>query len=289
MEETIEEEAYPSQIIIPKVNFDLPPLNPPKYNIVKDLNRHHANITFGQLLDIPEVDTQMRTYLNQKDQQVNINESPNVKAAARIYVSVKNNPIHAIVDSGAGMSIISLNLLRQLQIKMDPNTNISVKGLLGPAKGFCGTAKIPIRIQDAIFTFNMFVLETPEKQQTFLLGNDWCTHYAANLNYKTQIITLETAGRKYQVEYTISNEKQNYHLAGQPETTQDEVEAHVYESTTSEWKIDSSHSSNEEDELITSPTPSSYMTLLDDTIHELYAMIPEETEPQLVYEESKDS
>jgi len=112
MEETIEEEAYPSQIIIPKVNFDLPPLNPPKYNIVKDLNRHHANITFRQLLDIPEVDTQMRTYLNQKDQQVNINESPNVKAAARIYVSVKNNPIHAIVDSGAGMSIISLNLLR---------------------------------------------------------------------------------------------------------------------------------------------------------------------------------
>ena len=185
------EEAYVGQAYFPKVTFGMEsPL--PKYNILKDLERHHANISFSQLLELSEIDTQMRTHLNKKTESVNEAEEPSVKAAARIYVNVKNNPIHAIVDSGAGMSIISLNLLKQLGIKLDPNTNVNVKGLLGPAKGFSGTAKIPIRIKDVMFPFTMFVLETPGNQYTFLLGNDWCTNYATNIDYKTQLLIIET-------------------------------------------------------------------------------------------------
>src|SRR5688572_19114240 len=89
--ETIEpNEAYVGQTPYPRVSFNIPSPTPPKYNIMRDLNNHHANITFGQLMNIPEMDTQLRTFLNQKDHQVNAAEIPNVKAAARIYVSVKN-------------------------------------------------------------------------------------------------------------------------------------------------------------------------------------------------------
>ena len=86
----------------------------------------------------------MRTHLNKKTEPVNEAEEPVVKAVARIYVNVKNNPIHAIVNSNTGMSIISLNLFKQLGIKLDPNTNVNVKGLLGLAKGFSDIAKVSI-------------------------------------------------------------------------------------------------------------------------------------------------
>ena|SRR5688572_2837220 len=136
-------------------------------------------------MNIPEMDIQLRIFFNQKDHQVNAAEILNVKAVACIYVSVKNNPIHAIVDLRAGMSIIFLNLLKQFQIKMDANTDVKVKGFLESVKGFCDTAKIPIYIKDTMFIFIMFVLKTLKKQQIFLLENDWYTSYVTNIDYKT--------------------------------------------------------------------------------------------------------
>ena len=49
-----ETEAYPAYF--PRVTFEPEP-KAPKYNILKDLEQHHTNVTFGQLLELSKIDT----------------------------------------------------------------------------------------------------------------------------------------------------------------------------------------------------------------------------------------
>src|ERR1043166_7527484 len=132
------------------VSFNVPSPKQPKYNIINDLNRHHANITFGQLLELPEIDTQFRTHLNQKDPQVNqaSTTSNNFKTAVRFYVKVKGNQFQAIADSGAGISIIAKSLINKLRLKMNKDINLKVQGIFGLSEPFLGTVKVPIVIAD---------------------------------------------------------------------------------------------------------------------------------------------
>ncbi|KAG9297315.1 hypothetical protein G9A89_002004 [Geosiphon pyriformis] len=121
------------------------------------------------------------------------------KAITAMYTeaTVKEKPIHLILDSGLAGSIITYQLMQQLKQNIDR-----------PAQTVIVTAddikKTPVReIDDFLFTINgitipvkVLVMDAPQYQA--LVKNDWLLKANANLNWKTQELKIS-----YQGQYTI--------------------------------------------------------------------------------------
>ena len=92
--------------------------------------------------------------------------------AAKCYVWIKGNPIKAVLDSGAAVSIITNKLRRKLGIPIDVDSKVVVITANGIRERALGQINhVNINIQDIQIPMNLQVIDSTE--DNLLLGTDW--------------------------------------------------------------------------------------------------------------------
>src|SRR5260364_235263 len=150
-------------------------LNP--YDISEDLLETPAHITYGQLLQYPNQWRNLAKALRRK-------KAPSTKAnhlqtnnshktvAMRCHVRIKGNPVVAILDSGAAVSIITKKLMDKIGLEIDqPSRTVVVTANGNRTKALGIVTNVKITIQDLIIPIRLQVIESQE--ETLLLGTDW--------------------------------------------------------------------------------------------------------------------
>src|SRR5215216_2921255 len=158
------------------------------YNIVQDLGRHDANVTFGQLLRNPQYLQELKDQINKVEKEIGINiaqthvNDNNKYTAARCIMRYKLNPIEVILDSGAAACIISTKLANKLKIKPNKSSDILVVTADGQRKRSLGIiTSVPLILQGNQFTIDLQVIESP--QDTLLLEINWFKTFDARLYF----------------------------------------------------------------------------------------------------------
>ena len=88
-----------------------------EYNIVQDLKRHDAHVSFGQLLKNPQYRKQLKAEIERVEKDVNINlaqthvNDNNKYTAARCIIRYKMNPVEAILTQEPLLVLFLLPLL----------------------------------------------------------------------------------------------------------------------------------------------------------------------------------
>ncbi|CAG8766085.1 3997_t:CDS:2, partial [Cetraspora pellucida] len=105
----------------------------PTYNIADDLLQQKSNATYAQILQIPKQRRNLaqalkRPLITPVEETNLVDPKPSSRTtAAKCYVRVKKNPILAVLDSGAAVSIISKRLMNKLGLTIqEPSTAIVV-------------------------------------------------------------------------------------------------------------------------------------------------------------------
>jgi predicted aspartyl protease len=166
-----------------------------EYNIVQDLKRHDAHVSFGQLLKNPQYRKQLKAEIERVEKDVNVNlaqthvNDNNKYTAARCIIRYKMNPVEAILDSGAAACIISTSLASKLKLKPHKASDIIVITADGQRKRSLGIiTNTPLIIQGAQFTVDLQLIEST--QDTLLLGINWFKTFDARMFFDQDKIRL---------------------------------------------------------------------------------------------------
>lgn len=101
-----------------------------------------------------------------------------------ILIKVKNRTVRALIDTGAGRSIISENFFHQLGLKYEigteyfPKNLIVADGRLIPVKGKVG---ITIKVNGLNMSFEFLVLRN--LQHPVILGTDFLDYHKADIDF----------------------------------------------------------------------------------------------------------
>ena len=117
--------------------------------------RHHANVTYGELLQNPEYNNQLRKALGRRPVN-NINGGNNKESPCQTIVRLKGTPIKAIMDTGAVASVVSTSIVKALKLNYGKPDNIRLAAFNKTSSGVLGTiqnaplaiegVKIPIKL-----------------------------------------------------------------------------------------------------------------------------------------------
>ncbi|KAG9293981.1 hypothetical protein G9A89_019319 [Geosiphon pyriformis] len=121
------------------------------------------------------------------------------KAITAMYIeaTVKEKPIHLILDSGLTGSIITYQLMQQLKQNIDRPAQTVIVIADGMKKTPVGEIDdFPFTIDGITILVKVLVMNAPQYQA--LVGNDWLLKANANLNWETQKLKIS-----YQEQYTI--------------------------------------------------------------------------------------
>ncbi|CAG8586139.1 1639_t:CDS:2, partial [Ambispora leptoticha] len=120
---------------------DPPPISKPKgrrgpskidslkpYNVADDILSLPTNVTVGQILQYPNQRRNLAKILKRPPIPKNLNflKEPQRTTAVRCYIRIQNNPVLAVLDSGAAVSIITTQLLYKLGLKVDNNFTTTI-------------------------------------------------------------------------------------------------------------------------------------------------------------------
>ncbi|KAL1918538.1 uncharacterized protein VTP21DRAFT_3198 [Calcarisporiella thermophila] len=163
--------------------LDSVPLKERAYSIAEDLTTAPANITIGQLLcHSPSVRQEFMgllrrvTYgVNTVDLDIGLEEDEfdtDDFTAARGRITINNQPIEAIFDSGAATSVITKGLLRKLNLRIDRPSRKSLSTIGGGKIQTLGwVTNVPIQVEGIPAPIGLFVFD--REDDCILLGNNW--------------------------------------------------------------------------------------------------------------------
>ena len=136
-------------------------------------------------------------------------EDPEGKSTA-LYcdASIKNIRIPLIIDSGSAGSIISVSLLRDLDMEISRPSNTVMVNVNGERRRPLGAVtKIPLKIQGRLIPFNAIVTEADS--YSAIVGNDWLRKTKARIDYEDCTMTLTWDGEELTV--PIESEEMPHH------------------------------------------------------------------------------
>ena len=120
-----------------------------------------------------------------KANQAEIHQSKKT-TAMRCHIRIRGNPVVAILDSGAAVSIITAKLMRKLGLQIEkPSKTIVVIANRNRTKALEIIPDVKITIQDIIISINLQVIES--MNETLLLGTDWFNKSRAKLDFETTL------------------------------------------------------------------------------------------------------
>jgi predicted aspartyl protease len=162
---------------------------------------------------------QETNYANQES-----DEEKDVKSTAvRCYVRIKGNPVVAILDSGAAVSIITKKLMKNLGLTIDETSNTVVVTANGERTRALGQIKrAQIAIQDLLIPISLQVIDSQD--ETLLLGTDWFRKTHASLDFGTNQIRLRYLAKIITVPITSSANETPVSLPNYYEQPEDELE-----------------------------------------------------------------
>src|SRR6266540_1009670 len=99
---------------------------------------------------------------------------------AKVYTRIKGNAILAIIDSGAGTSVITKPLAVALGLRWKPTNRRDMVTIDSQKQGIVGELdEVDVCIADARTTIKMYMVGSTTK--TLLLGINWITKYKADI------------------------------------------------------------------------------------------------------------
>src|SRR6185369_8610729 len=114
--------------------------------------------------------------------------------AAKCYVRIKENPVIAIIDSRAAVSIITNKLMNKLRLEPDaPSKTVVITANRTRARALGQITDLRICIQDLIVPIKLQVIES--REETLLLGTDWLQKMKANWDFDTQTLQIQHHGK----------------------------------------------------------------------------------------------
>ncbi|KAG9294539.1 hypothetical protein G9A89_008650 [Geosiphon pyriformis] len=118
------------------------------------------------------------------------------KAIMAIYTKaeVKEKTIRLILDSGSAGSIITYQLMQQLKRNVDRPAQTVIVTADGIKKTPVGEIdNFPFTLDGITISVKVLVMDTPQYQA--FIKNDWLQKANANLNWKTQELTISYQGQ----------------------------------------------------------------------------------------------
>ena len=209
MEETLLEPISQPQTNKQKIKFKPQPsiidqLEP--YDIATDILNMKSSATIGQWLQVPTQKKNLAKVLQRK--KVPITEANHLEpeeekktTAMRCHIRIKGNPVVAILDSGAAVSIITAKLMKRLGLQISgPSKTIVITANGSRSKALGVIENVKITIQDIIIPINLRVIESQE--ETILLGTDWFNKSRAKLDFENNTLNVRYLGKRATINAT---------------------------------------------------------------------------------------
>ena len=172
----------------------------PHYDISSDILNAPANVKIGQMLQYPDQKKNLAKILK-RPAASNFVETGIEKrtTAANCWVRIRNNPIAAVLDSGAAVSIITERLRQQLGLKIDRPSKIIIITANGTKQRALGEIQsVGIAIKTLLVPMKLQVIESTE--QNLLLGTDFFEKTQACWDFRNCSIKLRYEGQEIDVE-----------------------------------------------------------------------------------------
>jgi hypothetical protein len=125
---------------------------------------------------------------------------PNTDKTSALYceASIKHIQFPLIVDSGSAGSIISLSLLKDLDMEITKASKTVMINVNGERRRPLGAVtEIPLNIMGRIIPMDAIV--TDANSYAAIVGNDWLKKAKATIDYETDELTLKWKGEVLQV------------------------------------------------------------------------------------------
>jgi hypothetical protein len=195
----------------------------PSYNIVDDLPNLKVTMPLPQILKFPEQQKNLNNYMKrQVVKQVNNIEKvmEPLTSAAKCYIRIKRNPVAAVLDSGAAVSIITNDLRKRLGLKITRPSKTVITIANGTHQRALGEVEnVGIAVQNLLIPMTVTVIESME--ENLLLGTDFLHKTNALLNFQDGIVSLKYKGKETSAEILFI---QGYLPVDVEETNDDEIE-----------------------------------------------------------------
>ena len=180
------------------------------YDIWRDLSAQKPNLTFKQLFQVaPALKASVKRGITEErptirfadaNQLNNTEEEDTIPRRTSAYVTcqITNYPVNAIVDTGAGTSIIAKHVLDRLGWEIEK----PAKTILVIADGSKSTplgevTEVPITFGNETISIDMIV--TASETYQIILGNNWLFKAKANIDLQRECMTFLSRGRKFRV------------------------------------------------------------------------------------------
>ena len=177
---------------MPSVIEQLPP-----YHISDDILNMQSSAKIGQLLKYPDQKRDIARILRRppKTQETNYvnrisdEEDSRATTAVKCNIRIRGEPVHAILDSGAAVCVITKVLARKLRLEINKPSNTIVVTADGTRSRALGQIeKVPIAIQSLLVPTTFHVIDS--RDETLLLGTDWFKRTRAVLDFNNKSVRL---------------------------------------------------------------------------------------------------
>jgi len=120
----------------------------------------------------------------------NLNKAIKKKSTSLYYDAIiKHIKFSLIIDSGSARSIMSLNLLKDLDMEITQASRTVMINVNGERRRPLGAVSdIPLEIAGQIIPFDAIITES--NSYSAIVGNDWLRKTKANINYKDNTMTI---------------------------------------------------------------------------------------------------
>ena len=122
--------------------------------------------------------------------------------AAKCQVRIRNEPVHAILDSGTAVCVITKRLAEKLGLKITkPSKTIVVTADGTKTRALGQIEKVPLALHSLLIPTTFHVIES--RNDTLLLGTDWFNKTRAILDFERQIVCLKFMNKEISVPIAI--------------------------------------------------------------------------------------
>src|SRR6185295_1031263 len=174
------------------------------YDIAADILNMQSSAKIGQMLKYPGQKKNLTKILKRpQPKETHHVKTEEVKrtTAAKCYIRIKKNPVVAVLDSGAAVSIITNKLRKKLKLVTDGPSKVIVITTNGSGQRALGQIDyVPIAIQNLLVPMKLQVIESPE--ETLLLGTDFFEKTQAQWDFADKTLKLLYNGDETVVQTT---------------------------------------------------------------------------------------
>ena len=196
------------------------------YDPFEDIMARNADITFKQLCEIsPAAKTILKQGLAQKPSYVNAVQ-PDPTTPAYATGEIAKRMVSCIIDTGAGISLISHALMELLNMGIDRASKSSVIMANGSSTVPLGVVE-DVAISFGVCTVAVDLVVTEAASYDVILGMDWLTRANAKVDLGKREMTLSKHGQQIMVPLDVTRGIRTEITKQQDEESEDEQEEHV--------------------------------------------------------------